>query len=273
MREKRVRTWREFEEQAVAKIERMAAVPDGERQFTDRALFRGQADAAWGLTTTLQRATGKSEESIDSYHVQMQVVHKSIASYFDRSWNTDESLSLPGLKVKGVKFMVYLRQNGFPSPLLDWTASPYIAAFFAFRNLWRDTKRPEYVAIYTYEELADEDERVRMAFQDRKAGSVYTIGPCLATDRKHHLQQCEYTLCVRGRGDEYCYAAYPEEIGTSDARPCVVEKYVIPMSEQEEVLRRLQLMNINAFSLFGTEAALMESLAIRELFFRDLSRE
>jgi len=49
----------------------------------------------------------------------------------------------------------------------------------------------------------------------------------------------------------------------------VVEKYVIPMSEQEEVLRRLQLMNVTAFSLFGTEAALMESLAVREVFLED----
>jgi len=191
MGERRVRNWREFEEQAVAKIERMAALPAGERRLRDHVLFRGQADAGWGLATTLQRATGKSEESVDNYHVQMQIVHKSIASYSGRSWNTDESLSLPGFRVKGVELMAYLRQNGFPSPLLDWTASPYIAAYFAFRNLRRGTKRPEYVAIYAYEELADDDERVRTSFQDRKAGSVYTIGPCLATDRKHHLQQCE----------------------------------------------------------------------------------
>lgn len=31
-------------------------------------------------------------------------------------------------------FMTRLRHHGFPSPLLDWPQSPYIAAFFAFNK-------------------------------------------------------------------------------------------------------------------------------------------
>jgi hypothetical protein len=122
------------------------------------------------------------------------------------------------------------------------------------------------VAVHTYEELADEDERVRLSFASREAGSAYAIGACLATHRKHDLQRCQYTLCVRGEGDDYLYAAYPDEIGKADTRPCVVEKYVISMSEQEEVLRRQWLMNITAYSLFGTKAALLEDLAVRDVF-------
>jgi len=30
--------------------------------------------------------------------------------------------------------MTRLRHHGFPSPLLDWPQSPYIAAFFAFNK-------------------------------------------------------------------------------------------------------------------------------------------
>jgi hypothetical protein len=41
--------------------------------------------------------------------------------------------------------------------------------------------------------------------------------------------------------------------------------YNIPMSEQKEVLRELDLMNITAYSLFGSELSLMDPLAIREL--------
>ena len=41
--------------------------------------------------------------------------------------------------------MTYLRHHGFPSPLLDWTLSPYIAAFFAFNEAHDDK-----VAFFTY---------------------------------------------------------------------------------------------------------------------------
>jgi hypothetical protein len=37
-------------------------------------------------------------------------------------------------RTPGYEYMAYLRHHGFPSPLLDWTRSPYIAAYFAFSN-------------------------------------------------------------------------------------------------------------------------------------------
>jgi hypothetical protein len=92
---------------AAEKVKKMAAgVEAGWRPFTDRVLFRGQADAAWGLSTTLQRATGQDEETAVNYYMQMQVVRKSTVSHCDHSWGTDGVLNLPRFEVKGIAFMV-----------------------------------------------------------------------------------------------------------------------------------------------------------------------
>ncbi len=52
-----------------------------------------------------------------------------------------------GNGLPGYEYMTYLRHYGFPSPLLDWSKSPYVAAFFAFHNLNQELER---VAIFVY---------------------------------------------------------------------------------------------------------------------------
>jgi hypothetical protein len=45
----------------------------------------------------------------------------------------------------------------------------------------------------------------------------------------------------------------------------VLWRFVIPSTERAKVLRRLDRLNLNAYSLFGSEESLMETLAFREI--------
>jgi hypothetical protein len=44
-------------------------------------------------------------------------------------------------------------------------------------------------------------------------------------------------------------------------------KFNIPSTERLKVLRVLDEYNLNAFSLFGSEESLMETMALRKLYF------
>ena len=45
----------------------------------------------------------------------------------------------------------------------------------------------------------------------------------------------------------------------------ILKKYIIPASERKKVMGKLDLMNINSFTLFGGDENLMNTLAYREI--------
>jgi hypothetical protein len=85
------------------------------------------------------------------------------------------------------------------------------------------------------------------------------------------LQQSEYTICLLfDENREWRFAKYDEALKASkiiDGVPWNFElvKFNIPCTERREVLKLLDEHNLNAFSLFGSEESLVETIATRKL--------
>lgn len=134
-----VARWEEFDE----KLRELRA-KFGSASFP--LLFRGQANSDWKLRTTLDR-TAKRDLLFSAYYQlicgRMGPEVKTFAGVdvpeYDSKASTkfcDRELLMnfefPPMDL--YRYMVYLRHFGFPSPLLDWSRSPYVAAFLAWRQ-------------------------------------------------------------------------------------------------------------------------------------------
>jgi hypothetical protein len=247
-------------------------------------LYRGQRCGKWGLETTLERYTDK-KYTITSYLQLIQSAKWAFESHFGKGYGADD-IDFGKIEFEIGKphpycqLLPYFRHLGFPSPLLDWTRSFYVAAYFAFCDA--DPKKDDKsVAVYNYTEHFGRGKHIIPS-----EGFVDRIGRNIATHKRHYLQQAEYTYALiigenAGEsagasamgvffqdGNKVTYINHYEtiknsmgEIGTQDV--CV--KHLIPITEKDEVINRLYSMNINEYSLFHTEESLMKTVAYERI--------
>jgi hypothetical protein len=263
--ELRIEGWDAFEAEANRILESFETRTGAGTGYLSHPLFRGQSDQRWELTTTLERFSGKSWSVKDYYRLLLSIA-PAVASLTPRAWSLDTNAHVDeGFHgpPPGYDFMIYLRHHNFPSPLLDWTRSPYVAAFFAFAP--RPASGCDAVAIFAFREHLGHGKS-----WPGDGARVVGLGPYTVTHERHYSQLSEYTICKKPVGESYVYCRHDEALRDRVIPQDALTKFVIPVKERARFLRKLELMNIHAYSLFRDESSLMQTLAYREIERDDL---
>ncbi len=238
--------------------------------FENDILYRGISDSEWGLRTTLERTVDLAL-SVQDYLLRIsQCVHE-IESTTGRNWNLpdypeilkkiESTQDSRRIWLPHYSFLVYLRHHGFPSPLLDWTLSPFIAAYFAFEAV----PNSERVAIFAFIERPD---GTKSFCGD--SPMITTHGPYVTTHSRHFAQKAWYTTASIWNSNSQEHRFCPHsDVSHSTKSQDVLIKLTIPSQDRAVALRQLEEFNINHYSLFRTEDALIRTMGLRTFGLRD----
>ena len=231
----------------------------------NRILFRGIADADWSLQTTLERKTDRRFHVIDYLELATRFSNElesitglrwKIKDFPDLRNEIEESQDTFRVHLPAYDYLVYLRQHGFPSPLLDWTESPYIAAYFAF---YENLKRKR-VSVYAYIETPN---RVKSGMGGDPR--ITLMGKYVTTTKRHFAQKSWYTIATEWSYEpkRHTFCEHSLVFDKDSRKQDVLFKITMPASHRLEALSDLEDFNLNHFTLFQSEDSLIKTMEIR----------
>ncbi|UDG02232.1 FRG domain-containing protein [Enterobacter cloacae] len=198
-----------------------------------KVAFRGQADT-WPLRTSFHR-TGRYD--VINYALKdIPMLHRHISGLMPHYLNLSDPQHYGA-------FYNILQHHGYPTPLLDWSYSPFVAAFFAFYAINKDDSKDKWVRIFMWE--VDMWRNEVMQFN-----SIFDCRP--------HISIGEYLNINNNR-------ALPQQALTCLTNVCDIEGYLygyggntdkylkaydISVDEAEKAMRELSMMGVTYGTLF-----------------------
>jgi len=210
---------------------------------------RGHANESWKLQTSFHRQASLRNITLPQYlDFVIPEVHYHISAVRDEIidlWNNEEFGA----------FLALIQHHGFPTPLLDWTLSPYIAAYFAFREVKDQYPESENVKIYIFDYLLWM-ETLQQPLDLRNMGIRYVsvLRPYAKFNPRIIPQQGAFT--VTNVDDMEGYITSRSE----EWKKTFLYTAQLSVKEKPNVLRELNLMGINEMTLFPSIEGICRAL-------------
>ena len=228
--------------------------------------FRGQSNEGWSLESSFLRSSsglGLSADSALDLEREARNAFRSKAHLFVSPHLLEKVKTTPC-------WWALMQHHGAPTRLLDWTMSPYVAAYFAVqqdtgkqagavwcfcsRRLLR-TFEDEHGALPEFEDEEAPEWFEQKLEELRDQRIVVPLTFTFASSERMAAQQGRFTMCFKVHQKHDCII---ERIN-----PPHIRRLLIPHDQKPEFLLRLREMNITASALFPGVDGLGQS--VREL--------
>lgn len=229
-------------------------------------IFRGQSNAAWGLVPSIHRLVPPSGgiESIKDAEEDLQEQFRRRSHLdFSPSFATEDA-------GKFGTWWPLMQHHGVPTRLLDWTASPYVALYFAVHNasstdpksetdgnLWvLNSTQLKKLNLSAMVEWASQESNRTMEllfetamFEDKSVPNVLIGGSSMLSSEREVLQQGSFTFSISATGTHEDAISSLIEANKDSAEPTVA-RIKIAASIKTMLRARLRSANISAATLF-----------------------
>lgn len=200
--------------------------------------YRGQLNPNWKLQTSFHRYAEKTNATLEQYlDIALPELQYNITS------QENELFDLEDKKEFGA-FLGRLQHHGFPTPLLDWSLSPYIATFFAFREVDAHSPQVENVKVYIfdYQEWESNFENILELRSEKNFLSAFRP---FSKRNSRIVPQMGSTTMTNINDIEAYIKKREEELGKT-----LLYQVTLPVSDMLNITNELNLMGINEMTLF-----------------------
>jgi hypothetical protein len=223
-------SWQEFHQKVLSLKSKRGYVWRGQKNDEDHGwLLRSQFDLKVQSKDEQDRAN-KLKCHLDNFKNEMNKSYPNVLPQDD------------------VDIWALGQHYGLKTPLLDWTLSPYIASYFAFKE-WNDPddQNDRYRYVYALNRSLE-----RLMSKRKKASEILSTDRSLPfIDKVPHAnprlsaQKGIFTKAFQGNEIE----KYVKSFSRKRPSEVVLVKFRIPTKDRGECLRQLHLMNIDHTSL------------------------